>query len=67
MEPANRCVTCRFFVPKPVKDANAGECHRYAPSPLIGGSGTGWSNWKWPEVCVVDFCGEWQAVPDNGA
>ena len=33
-------------------------CHRYAPKPLVGGSGQGWSNWEWPQVEQDDFCGE---------
>jgi hypothetical protein len=37
-----------------------GHCHRYAPKPLGGGSGTGWSAWEWPSVRPNDFCGEWK-------
>jgi hypothetical protein len=38
-----------------------GACHRHAPQPLAGGSGTGWADWSWPAVSPNDSCGEWRA------
>jgi hypothetical protein len=55
--PLPECQTCRFF-----HQHNAtlviGECRRYAPKPLIGGTGTGWTDWRWPEVTEDAGCGE---------
>lgn len=67
------CATCRFFetaeedTPFATGNPNdterirnaGGSCHRHAPAPLAGGSGTGWSDWEWPAVRPGDLCGEW--------
>ena len=52
--PAPLCRTCDYYAP------DDGECHRYAPQPLAGGVGTGWTAWTWPEVEATSFCGEWR-------
>ena len=59
------CGRCRFYVGATDPDPNRaprrggdGHCHRYAPPPLVGGSGTGWSDWEWPSVRKTDMCGE---------
>ena len=58
----SKCAECRYF--NGLSDATSinviGECHRYAPQPLVGGSGTGWAEWHWPKVTKEDFCGEFQ-------
>lgn len=60
------CKKCRFYVSHPNPDSSVqprrdgvGHCHRHAPRPLDGGSGTGWSDWEWPAVIESEFCGEW--------
>lgn len=59
------CGTCRFRR----GDVKHGECHRYAPLPVIGVdaeeiaqlSGAA----KWPQVERDDWCGEWAGVPEE--
>lgn len=41
---------------------SAFQCRRYAPKPLIGGSGTGWRDWEWPKVRPDDLCGEFKEI-----
>ena len=62
------CIECFFFraIPKTDilgehvgEDEDFGECHRYAPRQLCG-SGTGFSNDKWPHLQKDDWCGEFQ-------
>jgi hypothetical protein len=62
----NFCPECRFF-DKPINEVHAqprgdraGWCRRYAPKPLVGGSGTGWADYEWPSVYSDDWCGEWE-------
>lgn len=40
------------------------ECHRHAPTPVIGTEGSSFQAY-WPDVDEVDWCGEWapQEVP----
>jgi hypothetical protein len=59
------CSTCKHFryPDEDIKggdriDTSVGFCHRYAPAPLSGGSGTGWTDWEWPAISPADFCGE---------
>jgi len=57
------CASCRWFMPHAVStDKGDGTCHRYAPRPLTGGSGQGWSDWEWPKVYTGSFCGEFDHV-----
>lgn len=64
------CVYFERFGPtdSPPKGQRPGDgtCRRYAPRPLIGGSGTGWSDWDWPVVSITDRCGEF-TPPDREA
>ena len=62
------CGQCIFYVealPDPDSGCTPrrngdGHCHRYAPQPLVGGSGQGWADWEWPSVRgKIDFCGEY--------
>jgi hypothetical protein len=61
------CQKCRFFVKfepdgvaqEPRRGGN-GHCHRHAPEPLAGGSGTGWADFEWPSVKDTEFCGEFK-------
>lgn len=64
-----RCDTCVFYVAHSDLQDDArpnrrgrdhGTCHRYAPHPLEGGSGTGWADFEWPSVRWDDRCGEWE-------
>lgn len=59
-----RCDQCAFAAVSVVQGYEALTCHRYAPQPLVGGSGTGWADYQWPVVCNGDFCGEFQ--PKDG-
>jgi len=65
----NQCNSCEFFEPWSVANhgpntkpnsGGDGWCHRYAPKPLHGGSGIGWSDWEWPSISAQDSCGEFQ-------
>ena len=40
------------------------ECRRYAPQ-ILHGSGTGWSDKKWPTVKQDDWCGEFEAEAEG--
>lgn len=62
-----KCGKCRFF--DPMDDAFNGWCRRYAPRPIR-------TNFEdddhdpdndayWPEVCIHDWCGEFQAKGDE--
>ena len=53
-----KCQNCYYAVVSIVDGHEALTCHRYAPRPLSGGAGTGWSDWQWPVVGGDDFCGE---------
>jgi hypothetical protein len=55
----NCCGSCRFSKVSVVKGFEALTCHRYAPKPLIGGVGTGESDWEWPVIGIGEFCGEY--------
>ena len=60
-----RCKTCAHYsadVEIEGRRGKDGDCHRYAPRPLVGGSGQGWSDWEWPSVNEDDFCGEWHPM-----
>ncbi len=50
------CGNCIHF--HRVSGAESGECHRYAPRPLAGGTGTGWTDWAWPSLATTESCGE---------
>lgn len=58
------CSRCAFSAVSVVKGHEALTCHRYAPHPLVGGSGTGWSDYEWPVVATTEFCGEWECGDD---
>ena len=60
---SDHCKTCRWWKSKVSKGSTDGECHRYAPKPLVGGSGTDWTDWAWPKVMNFDFCGEHDKEP----
>lgn len=44
------CANCYYHCP-------GTECHRYAPRPALGAQ-AGYESY-WPEVCDVEWCGEW--------
>ena len=67
MSEFGECDDC-MFMERPMntsqsqpRDGKEGWCKRYAPRPLIGGTGTGWSDFEWPSVNTDDGCGEWVA------
>jgi hypothetical protein len=51
------CSTCRFWVRT---DAPIGNCHRYAPKPLIDPNFDCDLEAYWPRTVDRDFCGEYQ-------
>jgi len=63
-----QCKNCAFYEhyahanqgDKTPREDKHGWCHRYAPRPLEGGTGTGWSDYEWPSVEDTDGCGEFQ-------
>ena len=62
MSTDNSCESCEYFIPCEVKlgrRGKDGECRRYAPRPLSGGSGEGWADWEWPTVGKLEWCGEY--------
>jgi len=68
-----RCLECAFFEDHAESSetprSGEGWCHRYAPKPLEGGSGSGWSGYEWPAARKVDWCGEFVrwVSPEEGA
>ena len=55
------CSDSIFFLPLMLnRDEEKGQCRRYAPKPLAGGTGTGWSDWEWPTVNDYSWCGEFR-------
>lgn len=63
------CQTCRFLH-RPNPDIAAGICHRNPPVPILlglappkiqGQSPTAVTEGHWPQVGLVDWCGEWSA------
>ena len=59
------CQHCKWFYIETHEEGPADlECHRYAPR-VIHGSGTGWSDTKWPSVNHDDYCGEWKNITEE--
>jgi hypothetical protein len=59
-----RCATCANWLPHRAptgrSGVEAGECHRYAPHPLvIRGEEPGGAHVAWPVTRAGDSCGEW--------
>jgi hypothetical protein len=53
------CSTCRFWeAVKPNNDI--GNCHRYAPRPMIDPNFESDLEVYWPRTMDEDFCGEYQ-------
>jgi hypothetical protein len=53
------CGACKFWLgnfegPGQIKAASSGECRRFPPSKFS----TDVSEWQWPIVRHIDFCGE---------
>ena len=64
------CKNCRFFQ-EMHSQSECGTCKRYPPQPVtISESGFDHtisrigSTFAQPEVTVLDWCGEWGAIPD---
>jgi hypothetical protein len=57
--PIGTCENCLYSKVSNVRGHDKLTCHRYAPSPLSGGSGQGWADYEWPVVHAEEFCGEW--------
>lgn len=54
----NICKTCNtFFNDVHIHELEEGECRKYAPR-VVHGSGTGWSDTRFPTVDFNDWCGE---------
>jgi len=56
-----KCLDCIYSAHSVVRGYESLTCHRYAPHPLAGGSGTGWSDFDWPVVGINEFCGEFKS------
>lgn len=55
-----KCHECFYFaIGMNMAEKQLLECRRYAPR-VIHGSGTGWSDSKWPKVEKYDWCGEFK-------
>jgi hypothetical protein len=54
------CVECHYGRMSKVRGKDKLTCHKHAPQPLIGGSGTGWGEWEWPAVSPQDYCGDFK-------
>ena len=52
------CQTCEYFFVGGSDTIPILECRRYAPR-MVCGTGTGFKDWKWPNVNHDEFCGEW--------
>ncbi|MFZ0257494.1 MAG: hypothetical protein WAN46_18050 [Gammaproteobacteria bacterium] len=68
MKEERHCATCANWIPQESASAEGkesllssrGECHRYAPRPLIlERQAAGDAQLVWPETRAVDVCGEW--------
>ena len=51
------CEACVFADMSTTFNPQTCECRRYAPR-VLHGSGTGWSNDKFPTMNITDWCGE---------
>ena len=59
-----KCENCKYFHYEELKDEGFGdskilECRRYAPREICG-TGTGYSNQKFPNIKKDDWCGEFE-------
>lgn len=62
-ERAERCETCRWWVPIDPKTAYRGDCRTHSPIAVPCDDYAGGSNTVWPSTLPKDFCGEWAAKP----
>ena len=59
------CLTCKYSQIDNVREEYSKEvyrelcCHRYAPR-MIHGTGTGFSEWRFPHIDPKNFCGEFE-------
>lgn len=57
-----RCGSCMFFKPEPDVENDGGDCHRYAPRPMVGVQESEPMRYvDWPKMSAFDWCGEWKA------
>lgn len=68
MKEERHCATCANWIPKELAPAEGtesplsslGECHRYAPRPLIlARQAATDAQLVWPSTRAADVCGEW--------
>ncbi len=68
MKEERYCVTCANWIPtesrlpprQATSSSNIGECHRYAPRPLVvAGETSKNATAFWPTTRATDSCGEW--------
>lgn len=58
------CFTCKFYGGSYDAEAGVGECRRFPP-PYPGDVDRDRFGDDWPLVRINQWCGEWQAAPDE--
>lgn len=61
------CDNCRFWeMRQHIRENDVGECRKFAPRQMVEkGDGQFFGQRVWPATYDVDWCGEFETIPDD--